>query len=48
MSADSNAQPNDVSGLVAALGDSNGLARQRRVRRWSISANRLCLPLEPR
>jgi HEAT repeat protein len=29
MSADSNAQPNDVSGLVAALGDDNGLARQR-------------------
>ena len=28
MSADSNAQPNDVSGLVAELGDSNGLARQ--------------------
>jgi HEAT repeat protein len=29
MSADSNAQSNDVSGLVATLGDSNGLARQR-------------------
>ena len=29
MSAVSNAQPNDVSGFVAALGDSNGLVRQR-------------------
>ncbi len=29
MSADSNAQPYDVSGLVATLGDSNGLVRQR-------------------
>jgi HEAT repeat protein len=28
MSADSNAQPYDVSGLVAALGDNNGLVRQ--------------------
>ena len=29
MSADSNAQPYAVSGLVATLGDRNGLARQR-------------------
>lgn len=29
MSADSNAQPYDISGLVAALGDNDGLARQR-------------------
>jgi len=28
MAADSNAQPYDVSGLVATLGDSNGIARQ--------------------
>jgi HEAT repeat protein len=28
MAADSHAQPYDVSGLVATLGDSNGLARQ--------------------
>ena len=29
MSADSNAQPYDVSGLLATLGDTDGLARQR-------------------
>ena len=29
MPADSNAQPNDVSGFIAALGDGNGLVRQR-------------------
>jgi hypothetical protein len=48
MSADSNAQPYDVSGLVAALAIATDWLVSARVKRWSISANRLRQPSEQR